>query len=31
LLSVTDNTALDTVAGEVNDRFERVLAAVDDS
>lgn len=31
LLSVTDNTALDTVASDVNERFERVLAAVGDS
>jgi uncharacterized protein (DUF302 family) len=30
LLSVTDNTALDPIANDVNDRFERVLAAVGD-
>lgn len=30
LLSVTDNTALDAIASDVYERFERVLAAVGD-
>jgi len=30
LLSITDNTALDAIASDVSERFERVLAAVGD-